>query len=290
MGVSMCSQMCNRTVGNIYDFQRTEGWYTSDEDSADDEAGYSNSAVVEKSILMPPDLRRILGEASAIKRAKNGQLSKSSGCSLPERMRDRRRSLVVDREMEDNARQYSKFVAEDSLKHLRRTIRVAGSIAEKGSDINKELARQERAMFRAESDVKITEYETDEVNGVLKGMSSLRGKLATVIWKKKPKLRVNPSRQMDIAMINGEVGLFSFSRMIPSKSATEDTQQNQLKEGFGHLHHALDVITIQQMDAAWALDRHEERLSVFEDQITTTHHKINCQSRLIKQIIGKSQV
>jgi len=292
MGVSMCSQVCNRTVGNIYDIRETEDWYTPDEESLDDESGYLNNPMVMKSMTMPPELRRALEGASAMKWAKGGPLPKSR--SLQHRMMDRRRSSVVDREMEDNAKRYSKIVTEDSLKHLRHTIRIAGSIAEKGSDINNELARQERVLVGAERDAKIAEYETDEVTRTLKGMSSLRGKLTTVIRNKNPKLKVNSSRQMDINLINEEVSLVAISRMsnpkssIPSKRVTEDTQVKELKEGFGHLNEALDVITIQQLDAAWALDRHEERLSVFEDQITTTHQKINSQSRIINQIMGKS--
>jgi len=295
MGVSMCSQVCNGTVDNIYDFERTEEWYYPDEESVDDDGGYFKSPMALKSTTMPPDLRRVLGEASAMKRAKSEQLlPKSSRCSLQYRMRNRRRSSMVDREMEDNAERYSEALTEDTLKHLRHTIRIAGSIVEKGSDINKELARQEKVMERAENDAKIAEYETDQVTEALKGMSSLRGKLATAIRKKRPKLKVNPPRHMEINLMNGEVGLVAYSSMsncmssIPSKVATEDTQQNKLNESFGHLHEALDVITIQQMDAAWALGRHEERLSVFEDQMTTTHRKINSQSRMINKIMGKS--
>jgi len=292
MGVSMCSQVCNRTVVNGFDIERTEEWWVPDEESADNEGGYFKSPMATRSITMPPDLRRVLREASAMKRAKTGQLPKSSRCSSQDRMSDRSRLSVMDREMEDNARRYSEIIKEDSLKHLRHTIRIAGSIAEKGSDINKELARQERVMGSAENDVTVAEYETDQVTETLKGMSSLRGKLATAIRKKSPKRKVNPPRQMEINLINGEVGLVAFSRMsnckssIQSKGATEDTQQKKLNEGFGHLHEALDVITIQQMDAAWALDRHEKRLSVFEDQMTTTHRKINSQSRMINKIMG----
>jgi len=292
MGVSMCSQVCNRTVGNLYDIERTEAWWSPDEESADDESGYLKSPMATRSITMPPELRRVLREASAMKRAKSGQLLKSSPCSLQDRMGDRRRSSVVDREMEHNARRYSEIVKEDSLKHLRHTIRIAGSIAEKGRDMNKELARQENVMGRAETGVAITEYETDQVSETLKAMSSLKRKFASATRKKRPKQKVISPR-LDFDLFNREVGLVAFSRMsnckssIPSKSSKEDAQQTKLNEGFGHLHEALDVITIQQMDAAWALDRHEERLSVFEDQMTTTHRKINSQSRMINKIMGK---
>jgi len=235
-----------------------------------------------------------LGKVSAVKPAKNGELSKSSGCSLQDRMKDRRRSLLVDQKMEDKAKLYSKIVTEDSLKRLRRTVRLAGSIVEKGSDINKELARHERVMLRVASNVAKAEYETDLATVALNGMSPLRGKLATVIWKKKPRLKVNTSKNNDVDLINRDVGLFSFSRMtncnspIPSKGATQDRQRQEIKVGFGHLNQALDVITIQQLDTAWALNRNEDLFTLCEDEIATTNQKVKSLTWSIKQIRGRS--
>jgi len=278
----------------MYDVQITEEWCTPDEESVDAEDQYSNSLMVkQKSISMPPELRRILGEVPPRKQRKSEPIPKSGWYSLQAQRRNRRRSSVVDPKTEDTARRYSKTVTEDSLKHLRRTIRIAGSIAEKGSDINKELVRQDRVILTAEIDTSIAEYEIDRAAEVLMGMSSIRRKFATVVKKKKPTLKVRPYRNINMDLINGEVSLSAFSRMsnckssIPSKHATDDTDQKQLKEGIGHLNQALDVISLQQMDAAWALDRHEERLSVFEDQISTINRKINSQTQ-ISQIMGKS--
>jgi len=294
MGVSLCSR--KRTVGNIYHIRMSEDWSIPDEESTHDEKEYYNSLNVNgmRRRTMPADLRTVLGEVSAINLARKGQLPKSSGCSLQDRMRHRRRLLAVDRKMKDNPKLCSEIVTEDSLKRLRHTIRLAGSIAEKGSDINKELARQERVMFRAASNIAIAEYETDLATEALNGMSPFRGKLATVLWKKKPKLKVNTSKNIDVDLINREVGLFSFSRMtncnlsIPSKGAKQDRQQKEIKVGLGHLDHALDVITIQQTDTEFALNRHEELLSLCEDQITTTNQKVKSQSWRINQIRGRS--
>lgn len=149
-------------------------------------------------------------------------------------------------------------------------------------------------MLRAASNLEIAEYETDLATEALKGMSLSRGKLATVIWQKKPRLKVNTSKNINVDFINPEVGLFSFSRMrncnisIPSKVATQDRQREEIKVGFGHLDQALDVITIQQLDAAWALDRHEELLSLCEDEIATTHQKVKSQTGRMKQIRARS--
>jgi len=291
----MCSQVCSRTaVHNIYDVPMTYGSDTSDEDSIDDKYWHLNNPMVKKSISMPLDFRRELEEVSTIKRAKSGQLSRSRGYSLQDRMKERCRSSVLDQEMENTAKRYCKMVREDSLRSLRHTISLAGSMVEKGSDINKELARQEQVISRAETDIRITEIETDEVTEVLKGMSSLRGKLSTVIKKKKPKQKANPSGNMDMNLMKGEVSLFSFSNMsnckssIPSKGSTEDTHQKQINEGIGHLNQTLDAIAVQQLDTACTLDHNKARLSAFEDQMTRSHQKIKSQSQMINQIMGKA--
>jgi len=299
MGVSMCSQVCNREKHTINDFELTEEWDNPDEMGTNDENEVLNLPMMNKSISMPADLRRVLGNVPKVKRSRSGQLPTVSR-SLPQGgMKDWHRLSVYDREGEENARRYSRRVSDDTLKHLNHTVRIAGSIVEKGNDINKELARQDGVLLRAENDGLMTEYETDQANEALKGMSSLKGKVSSVIRRKKPKVKVNPVRNVQMNFMDGEVSLCAFSRMgncnssnstssIPSQKTTEDTHQKQISKGIGTLHEVLDVITIQQMDAAWALDRNEERLSVFEKQLITTHEKINCQSQMIKKIMGKS--
>jgi len=306
MGLSMCSQVCHDTSRNINEFALTEDWHTPD-DSTDDDSEILSLPMMNKSITMPADLRRVLREVSPVKRARSEPVPAISKNLLPDEMKDWHSSSVYNRKGEEYATRYSRRIRGDTLRHLSHTIRMAGSIAEKGNDINKELARQDELLLTAENDISMAEYETDQANEALKGMSSLKGKLSTIVWRKKPKLMVNPYRNM---VMDGEVGLCAFSRMgncnssipsqgeweIPSQGAREiqsqiaidDMHQKQIDKGIGDLHDVLDVITVQQMDAAWALDRNEERLSVFENQLITTHQKINCQSQMINKIMGKS--
>jgi len=170
---------------------------------------------------------------------------------------------------------------------------MASSIVEKGIDINQELARQERVMFKTENDLSMAEYETDQATETLRGMSSLKGKLSSILRKKEPKMKVNPFSNINMDLMNGEPGLCAFSRMsnfqsMSSSKVKTDTPENQLKRGMGTLHQALDMMAVQQMDTAWALERQEGRLSIFENQMTTTHQKINHQSQMINKIMGKS--
>merc|ERR1719397_2092550 len=90
-----------------------------------------------------------------------------------------------------------------------------------------------------------------------------------------------------------DVGLCAFSKIDGkslsfSKEISGDMQQIQLKEGMGQLHKALDIMAVQQMETARALKSHEGRLSMFENDVTTTNSKITCQSRMIRSIMGKS--
>jgi len=288
MGVSMCSRVCNRTGPDFGQFQPSVDWHTEEE--TDDERELVNPQMMVKNRSMSTDLRTALGEAPLIARART---ARTEGYSLQERMKDWHRSSVADPEGEAQAEEYCKKVRGDTLKHLNRTVRMASSIVEKGTDINQELARQERVIFKAENDLSIAEYETDQATETLRGMSSLKGKLSSILRKKEPKMKVNPFSNMNMDLMSGEPGLCAFSRMsncqsITSSKVETDTQENQLNRGMETLHQALDMMTFQQMDTAWALERQEGRLSVFENQMTTTQQKINHQSQMINKIMGKS--
>merc|ERR1719419_45637 len=138
---------------------------------------------------MPAELRQIFDDATMTKRSKSAFVPRSRERSLHKEKIDWHRSSVVNPEGELQAERYSKMITDDSLKHLRHTIRTAGSIVDKGTSINDELARQERVLSKAENDIAITEYETDQTTEKLKGMKSLKGKFSTMVWKKDPELK-----------------------------------------------------------------------------------------------------
>jgi len=283
----MCSRV-NRPRREFFE-QPTDDWHTEEETDNENELAKLNQRMVQSRSL--PDLRKGLGEAPPIARART---ARTGGYSLQERMKDWHRSSVVDPEGESQAEEYCKMVTDDTLKHLNRTVRMASSIVEKGTDINQELARQERVLLKAENDLSMAEYETDQANETLRGMKSLKGKLSSILRKKEPKLKVNPLSKINMDLMDGAPGLSPFSRInncqsiSSSKVETEDTQENQLKQGMGTLHQALDMIAIQQMDTAWALERQEGHLSVFENKMSTTQQKINRQSQMINKIMEKS--
>jgi len=299
MGLSMCSHGSNGERGNIRGFQYAENWHTSEEqEDTDDDSEFFNLGRMGKCMSLPEP--HDLEKAVAVKRAKSEQRVRSREYAFQEKKKDWHRSSVVNRDAELQAKRYSKMVMDDSLTHLSRTIRTAGSIVEKGAAINDELARQEHVLSKAETDIFVTQYETEQVTQKLKGMRSLRGKLKNVIWKKEPTLRRSEFdskrstfSNVNLDLLKDDVGLCAFSKMeckssSLSKEISEDMQQIQIKEGMGHLHRALDIVAAQQMEAAWALDNQEGRLSMFENDVTTTNSKINCQSQMISSIMRKS--
>jgi len=300
MGVSLCSQACTCTK-TINEFQYTEELRTSEE-WEDSDTEDSNIGRERRSVTMPAELRQIFDDSAKMRRkAKSANETRSSKCSMDMYTKDWQCSSEVNREGELQAERYSQVLTDDSLKHLRHTIRTAGSIVDKGSAINDELARQDRVIFSAENDITITEYETEQTIEKLKGMASLGGKLASMVWKKKPKLRISELSKersfsnVNLNLLDGDVGLCAFSKMGSSKATRLSTdiledmasKQAQLREGIGLLNKKLDAITVQQMDTAWALGEDDGRLSVFEKRMSTTQRKINCQTQMINSIIGK---
>jgi len=292
MGLAMCSKASYRITSNSSRFDYTAEWHIPDSDAEDAEE-YIELPKMSKSKSMPPpaDLVKASEKTPCMGRAKTERVSRITGYSLEDRMKNRHRSLVVERSGEKQAEQYGKMVVDDTLLHLHHTIRLAGSITEKGIDINEELYRQENVLCNADHDIAMAEYETDQTSDTLRRMT-LKGTLTSVIKRKKSKMKPNAFKN-HVDLLNGEPGLNAFSRMLYSKSLTtgressEDNQQHQIKKGVGHLHEALDIITAQQLDTAWSLQRQGGRLSVFEEKIGGTHGKINRQSKRISRIMSK---
>merc|ERR1719285_904395 len=94
-----------------------------------------------------PDLSG-LKKATQLNRPKTEQVLRSREYSLQQKMKDRRRSSVVNGEAELQAKRWCKMVTDDTLKHLSHTVRIAGTIVDKGVVINNELARQDSVLSK----------------------------------------------------------------------------------------------------------------------------------------------
>jgi len=299
MGVAMCLQARNSIETNMSSFKFQVQWHASEEEEEEDEEEECVRYPKVSFTSMSRDFNRDSLKVSPIERARTERTTRERGYPLKDRMKERHRSSSVTREGEQWALGYSNMVTDDTLKHLNDTVRVANSIVLKSGDISKELDRQERVLCKAEEEISTVEYDTDVTSQTLKEMSSLRSKIASTVFpRKKPKPKPEALAKIDFGIMNGQAGLCAFSRMadcktIYSPTVTEssgNTPQQRLKVGMGHLHNALDVITVQQLDTAWVLERQEGRLSKFEDNLGTTHKKINRQSQMINKIMDKQKV
>jgi len=276
MGVSMCSNS-NREPRDWNEFQYDMTWDTSEEqEDTDDDNEYLNLDRMGECMSVS-DLTD-LEKATQLNRAKTRVAWRSCENSLKEKMKERRRSSVVNGEAELHAKRWCVMVKADTLKHLSHTVRIAGTIVEKGVDINDELARQDSILSK-----KMTEI--DQVTQTLDGMRSLRSKLKSPLRKKEPKLNMKELDGKTSCFSTVNLDLFEdtgfpLSKLECSSSTvlkgiSEDMQQTRIKAGMGQLHKALDIMAMQQMELAWALDTHEERLSMFENRMVTVNKKLD---------------
>jgi len=297
MGVSMCS-ISNEERGDIDEFQYDMQWDTSEEqEDTDDDSEYFNLGKMGRCMALPDMVD--LEKETPSDRTKTGRVLRSGGFSLQNKIKYWHQSSVTNREAELQAKRWCKMVTDDTLKHISHSVHIAGKIVETGVAINNELARHDSVLSKAEADISLSKYETEQVAETLKGMRSLRSKLKNVIWKKEPKLKMEefdsktgPFNKVNLDLFEANVESCTPSKTeckspSLSKDTSDDMQQIQIKAGMGQLHKALDMIAVQQMDVAWALDTQEERLTMFEDQLTTTNEKINRQSRMMSRIMGR---
>jgi len=207
-----------------------------------------------RSKSMPDRFGRELRKLNTIEKAKTDRSTEKRGFSLEERMKERHRSSTMSWKAECKAKQHAEILQDDSLKHLNESIRIAGSIVEKGTDICQELDRQQYLLRKVHDDISLAEYESDPRPEILKGMSSISRKLTSPI-KMEPKLKLQTFSNLD-NMLNGEMGLCSLSKLCSTEAtaqswaSTKDTKQQWVKSGIDELNTTLDVIMLQQLDAA----------------------------------------
>jgi len=279
--------MCSEVKMNT-DFRQTQDWQMSDRETDEQE---SVEFFKEKCKSLPCDVRGAVKTTAFHKSNSERTTRRSSGFSLEDRMRDWHRCSVIDKKAEREAEKYTEMVKDDTLKHLHKSIVLAGSMVGSGSDINEELRRQERVLRKADADMSYAEYETDQASQTLRAMTSLAGKFWSNIRRKNPKLNLQTWNDCDL--LNGEVGLSSLSRTCtgssapPFKGSPKDEKERQIQAGMGDLHSALDFITMQQMDAAWTLNRQKGHLRVFEKKVDRTHTKMKRQNQVMNSVMGK---
>jgi len=231
----MCSQDSSVEKKYINEFQILEESYTSEEESDYEERSVNFANIRRSKSLLNKSSKGPGKSTTIVKKKSDGALGRTRGFSLEDKMKAWHRSSVVYQKSERAAKLCTEMVEDDTLKQLSQTIRIAGSIAVTGADINEELRRQELVSRKADNDISFAEYGTDQLKGVRTSF-------------------------IDFDMLDGQNGLCSLSRSYSSstspmfESSPKCTKQLQIKSSMKELHAALDLITVQQMDAPWSMD------------------------------------
>jgi len=293
--MKLCSQASNSERRNVYqNFPRTLDLLDSEEqEDTENDSDYFIPCRKSKSMDMIEKSK--LGKPGSVKKAESVPVMRSRGYSYGVNTKDWHRSSVVNREAELQAKRYSEIIKQDTLKTLSNTISTASFTVEKCAALNNELSRQDPVLSKADTDIAITEYQTDQLTQTLRGRSSLRSKLKGVTGKKEPKLGTktsncdaNPCRNGNLDSMGEDLGLCALSKIDYNLSSL-DRHQIQFNAGVAQLHKALDIMKLQQMDAALALDRNVVPLNSFGERLIATKDKINCQSDMIKKIMRQSK-
>jgi len=283
----MCSQASNGIPRNVLSSQLSEDYNFSEEEFEKEVVSFANGR---RTMSLPRDFNGKSIRISPLKRTKTDRISRLSGSSLKERMREHRRSSVVSQEGELWAQQYSKMITDDTLEHINHTLNVADAIIQKSGHINEELGCHEHMLCTAENDMSAVEHDTELTSKILKEMSSLPGKIVSKMSRKKPKQKRKVLGKINIDSLNGHSGLLAFGGMASCESlhiraASESSKshpEEQIKTALGRLGNALDVIKAQQLDTAWALERQQGHLNLFGDKLDKTTEEISRQNTLMR--------
>lgn len=260
--------------------------FTSECEDGDDE---EPKPVLKKSKTMPAKLQELETKTTYKFSAKT--VSRERGFSLRGQINEWHRtgSLRSIEKGERVAKKYINAVQNDSLKNLRDTVHIAGSIARKGADINEELARQSMVISKSKRDLSNAERDIDESARMLRGMRSYRGKFANYMSTSSVEDTFENENQssnfkptFDLTFENIDIGFCSSSKKVrsarPFLKSVENSTQRQIMGNVQDLHSILDNINHQQRNTADELERQEIQLKDFENQVNGTKEKIreNC--------------
>lgn len=207
--------------------------------------------------------------------------------SLREKIRLRKcNTLDKDLTLESEAKKYSDYIEEETLMHLSHTIRTADSMVESGYDLCEELARHDNVLKKTDHDLHSIEQDIHETNWTLRSMNSLRGKVANLILRKKPKVDEDDC----VASDDGSLRVYK-SRSAPvnfvSEPQSKGNKQHQIKRGVNHLIKTLDIMKYQHLEIEDELKHQERHLNDFEEHVERLQHDVHHQNYMIKKISNK---
>jgi len=209
------------------------------------------------------------------------QLKKGrSACSLKQQIRERRqRSWHNFIEDEQEAKSYMDALENNSMLNLAETFTVVGSMIANGNDTCQELKRQGEVVRNANRDVRETEKEIDDTNRRLKGMNSVGGKLANLVWSHKKHFHDDSEDNKFTTLKRSMTAPVLFASY-----STSQTKQEWMTEGVKKLGSAMNVLEHQQLEMKHEFEAQDKYLNKLDHNIDHIGNKIIHQTDLIHKI------
>jgi len=198
--------------------------------------------------------------------------------SLKDRVRERQRRGYKFIENEEQAVSYMGALENSSMRELTETFTVVDSMITKGNDTCQELKRQGEVLRQANSDMHETEKDIADTSHRLKGMKSVRGKLANLVWSK--------PKHHGRSVSEGEQVTNTFKRsmtapMILSGYSDSQTKQEWMTEGLKKLGCAMSILEEQQLSMKDEFETQEKYMNKLNHDMDNVEKSLLHQTNLM---------
>jgi hypothetical protein len=261
MGIGLCKEASGHRRPNI-DFLQPWDVNYRDVNEDDVESISMHAPIIERFSYNIP----VKNAQSVIVRGRE------RGYSLRRKMGEWAKSSPDESSAEFEAKEHAEMLEDNTLYSLTQTATITKSIIQKGDDITEELARQDRQLSSASTNLHHGEHVSDQTHLYLKRMSHGFNLWSTKTPKPEVQVCINDA-SLRSTSINTVIRLSAIPS--PRQIKSPSSKQQQIKNGINDLHLAMDVITRQQRDIAETLESQDGRLALFEDNIDRTISKIH---------------
>jgi len=201
--------------------------------------------------------------------------------SLTERIRERQQRGYKFIENEEEADSYMDALQNSSMSQLTDTLHIVDSMITKGSHTCQELKRQGEVLHHVNHDIHETEKDIDDTSHRLKGMKSLRGKLANLVWRK-PKNH-DHSDSEDEQVTNTFRRSMTAPMILPSYSSGQDKQEF-ISEGVKQLNTAMCILEEQQLSIKEEFEAQEKYMNKLDHNMDNVEKSLLNQTNLMRSL------
>jgi len=282
MGVAFCSNLSfcydppSKPQGKNYG-GFSESSTSLDEEEAEERDDYQQG-FLERAQTLP------VHSSSKLLDRRSNSVQSNGRTPLKKKLEQRKNKPKPFIKGEREAKLYAEMVERDTLTHMGNTLRIAEMIVQKSDDITEELVRQGDVINQANSDMHDTEQEVNQTNHTLKGMKSIRGKVANTLWHKKPKVDVYKGFQHNKGTSLRKRRCVSAPVPMEYDMSSEETNQQQITGGLKKLNQVFDTIKVRSLDISDEINRQDKQLGEFSNNMSRTQDKIKVQTRAMSSM------